>query len=600
MKYFERLYLLHLCKFMALMKLPLLFSLIFSVSSLYAQLYVSPSEKSDSYLYVKDRLLFVENEIVLTENHKNETKASIYLRKESQLLQGIKNSNQNKGRGEISVFQEGTSNSYDYNYWGFPVVVNDENAQLNDFIYEPLSRTESRKARLISSLDGHSTPLSISSRWIYTFSGTSYSNWLYLGDHFDLRPGEGFTMKGVKGNNLNEIEDRTINPGSLQTYDFRGIPNDGKIELPVLKDQILLVGNPYPSALDLDKFLIENTASTGIAYFWDSKVSGDSHSLSDYEGGYGTYSPGVGIYVPPVFIKYSNGEETGETGLMYTRKISPIAQGFMIKGKTDGKIVFQNSQRLYQKEQTNISEFKSPESITSSLKLKVEVDSAYITQLVLAFREDTTPDEDHAMDARKMDRVPQDVSWDISNEAYVINVRPKKDEELIPLKLILDKESVLKFSVSEMINFNPDRLFIYDSKDDLYFGIKTGSLKLTLAKGEYNGRFFISFIEKLPPGVSDPQIPEGFKGKPPNILLNTIDIFQNNLQEQLEVKILYETELKEFRLYDLNGKLIFSQNFKGRQKEFQLPTGKLGNAVYIVKINTTDNKELTKKVGIKN
>lgn len=581
------------------MKLPLLFLLIFSMSSLYAQLYISPSEKSDSYFYVKDRLIFVEKEIALTENHENETKASIYLRKESQLLQGIKNTNQNKGTGKISLFQEGTSNAFDYNYWGFPVMGNDGNPRLDDYLYEPISNTESRKARLISELDGSSTPLKISKRWIYTFSGTTYSNWQFLGDHFDLKPGEGFSMKGVNGKNLNEIEGDAINPGNSQTYDLRGMPNDGKIELPILKDQILLVGNPYPSALDLDKFLIENTASTGIAYFWDSKPDGNSHYLSEYEGGYGTYSPGVGIYVPAVFVKPGGGE-TGETGHIYSRKVSPVAQGFMIKGRTDGKIVFQNTQRLYEKEQKNISEFKNPDSKSSSVKLTVEVDSAYITQLVLAFREDATPDEDHAMDARKMDRVPKDISWEISNDAYVINVRPKKDEELIPLKITLDETSLLKFSVSEFVNFNPDRLFIYDAEDDLYFGIKTGSLTLTLAKGEYSDRFFVSFIERLPAGIADAQSPDDSKTKPPNILLNTIDIFQNNLQEQLEVKILYETHLQEIKLYDLNGKLIFNQNFKGSQKEFQLPTGKLGNAVYIVKIKTSDNKELTKKVGVKN
>ena len=585
---------------MAFMRLPLLFSLIFSISGLYAQLHISPSSQGDSYIYVKDRLLFVKNDIQLVENHKKETGANLYLRKEAQLLQGIKNPNLNKGNGNISIFQEGTSNAFDYNYWGIPVLVGEGDHQLNDFIYEPLSRTESRNAKLISALDGSSDPLSISNRWIYTFSGISYSNWQYAGNHFNLKPGEGFTMKGVNGINLNEVEGIKINPGNAQTYDFRGIPNDGRIELPVIKDELILVGNPYPSAIDLDKFLIENTSSTGIAYFWDSKKNGNSHYLADYEGGYGTYSPGVGIYVPPAFIKYSDGTETGETGLNYNRKISPVAQGFMLMGKTDGKIYFQNSHRLYQKENLSTSEFKSSEYAVPVMRLNIESDSAYIRQLVLALSPDSSAEEDHAMDARNMNHTPADVSWSIANESFVINVRPKVDEELIPLIIKLKESTELKFSIAELTNFNPDRIFIYDSQDDLYFSIKTGYLKLSLPKGEYQDRFFVSFIEKLP--VENPNInaPEAYKPKPANILLNTLDIFQNNRHEQLEVKVLYDSALKEIRLYDLNGKLVFGEKIKGNQKEFNLPTGKLSNAVYIVKVNTSDNKELTKKIGVKN
>ncbi len=585
---------------MAFMRLLLLFSVIFNISGLHAQLYISPSSQADSYIYVKDRLIFVKNDIQLEENHKKETGSNLYLRKEAQLLQGIKNTNLIKGNGNISVLQEGTSNAFDYNYWGMPVLVGGDEHQINEFIYEPLSKTESRNAKLISALNGNSDPLSISNRWIYTFSGTSYSNWQYLGNHFDLKPGQGFTMKGVDGINLNDIEGIKVNPGNAQTYDFRGLPNDGRIELPIRKNELILVGNPYPSAIDLDKFLIENTASTGIAYFWDSKKNGNSHYLADYEGGYGTYSPGVGIYVPPAFIKYSNGSETGETGLNYSRKVSPVAQGFMLMGKVDGKINFQNSHRLYQKEKAGISEFKSPENSISSMKLNIEIDSLYIKQLVLALSPDSSPEEDHAMDARSMNQTPADVSWSIANEPFVINVRPKRDEELIPLQIALEKETDLKFSISDLHNFNPDRIFIYDSKDDLYFSIKTGYLKISLPKGEYRDRFFVSFIEKLPMENPNINAPEAYKPKPANILLNTLDIFQNNRQEQLEVKVLYDSALKEIRLYDLNGKLVFSEKIKGNQKEFNLPTGKLSNAVYIVKVNTSDNKELTKKIGVKN
>ncbi|SDR72706.1 T9SS type A sorting domain-containing protein [Gramella sp. MAR_2010_147] len=582
------------------MRLPFFFLVFFSTSTIYAQLYISPSDKSDSYLYAKDRLVFVRNNIHLNKNHNKDTEASFYLRKGAQLLQGEKLKNLNTGDGSISVFQRGTSNAFDYNYWGLPVIVYPAKQLLPDYLNDPLTNTESRKVIFTSALEGQSDPLSIANRWIYTYSGTDYSSWQYLGDHFDLLPGEGFTMKGVNGSNYNKVEGEMVNPGSAQIYDFRGTPNDAKIELPIEKEQVLLLGNPYPSALDLDKFLFENTSTTGIAYFWDSKKNGNSHYLADYEGGYGTYSPGTGIYIPAIFKRYGDGTITGEIGQIYPRKIIPIAQGFMVIGKNNGKIHFQNSQRLYQKEALGVSTFKSPEITNSSLILSIELDSTYIQELGLAFLENSTINEDHALDARKMNESPQEVSWVISEEKFVVNARPKIDKELIPLKISLSKTSILKFYVSEFNNFNPDRLFVYDAKDDLYYGIKTGSLKISLPEGDYNDRFFISFIEKLASEENIKEEPVAGDSKPPLVLLNTIDIFQNNLIEQLEIKILYDTHLSNLKIYDLNGKLFLNQNFRSKEKEFYFPTGNLSNAVYIVKVKTTDNKELTKKIGIKN
>ncbi len=582
------------------MKLPLLFSAIFITGSLYSQLYVAPSENSDSFMYVKDRLLFVKNEVELHENRNESTEASLYLRKEAQLVQGSSGENLNKGDGKISVYQQGTSNAYDYNYWSLPVKVKgDKNYQLNDFIFEPMGQTESRKSALTSSLNGSASPLTISQKWIYAFSGTEYSNWQYAGDHFDLLPGEGFSMKGVDGINNRVIEGNAINQGAAQTYDFRGMPNSGNIELPVAKDQILLVGNPYPSAMNLDMFLLENTATTGIAYFWDSRKNGDSHMLSDYEGGYGTYSPGAGIYLPAIFKKYPTGTETGNTGNLYDRKFCPIGQGFMVIGKENGKIWFTNQQRFYQKEEAGISQFKSQLENIASLRLNIEMDSSFTRQLALALRSDATLKEDHAMDARNLDNPPSDISWDIEGENFVINVLPAKEKDLIPLFISLHKNTALRFSVGEITNFNPDRLLLYDARDELYYGIKSGSLKMELPAGDYRNRFYITFIDKLPVAETPPEVNYPVS-KPKNVLLNSIDIFQNNNEERLEVKILYESSFSNIRLYDLNGKLIFNQNFKEKQKEYYLSTGKLSSAVYIVKVTTSDNKELTKKVNIKN
>ena len=89
------------------MKNLLLFStLLITTAGAFAQLSVKPNGTTDSYVYVKDQVLYVANEINLTRNTNgpSTTEASIYLRDNGQLIQGGTTST-NSGNGQLSVQQ---------------------------------------------------------------------------------------------------------------------------------------------------------------------------------------------------------------------------------------------------------------------------------------------------------------------------------------------------------------------------------------------------------------------------------------------------------------------------------------------------------------
>ncbi|MFT4670194.1 MAG: hypothetical protein ACI9M9_002517, partial [Flavobacteriaceae bacterium] len=95
-------------------------ALLFTVSSV-AQLYVKPNGSEASYMYVKDEVLFVEDDINLAANPSGATEASIYFRDGAQLVQGT-GTTDSSGDGYISILQNNTdSDAYDYAYWGSPV-----------------------------------------------------------------------------------------------------------------------------------------------------------------------------------------------------------------------------------------------------------------------------------------------------------------------------------------------------------------------------------------------------------------------------------------------------------------------------------------------
>ncbi|MFZ0489852.1 MAG: T9SS type A sorting domain-containing protein [Salegentibacter sp.] len=571
----------------------------------FSQLSISPSPVGASYVFVKDEVLFVQQDVHLEKNNSSQLEASLYLRGDAQLIQGEKVSNLNSGNGLLSLFQEGTSNAYDYNYWSLPVADNlSNNNQFGSVFFEPLDVTKSIPAKMISGLDGTANPLSISRKWLYKFSGKQYNDWQYIGDSFDVLPGEGFTMKGVNGINSIAIFGILNNPGSQQRYDFRGKPNDGEIRLKINKDQAVLTGNPYPSALDLKQFLLENPASTGIAYFWDSRPGGSSHYLQDYEGGYGLYSPGANAYVPAVFEAYDgNGEAadlTGGYGQLYGREFAPVAQGFMLIGQQDGTIVFKNSYRRFQKENPENSEFKKPlsgETTTNeipNLRLNISFNRLYTRQLLLAFNERATSGVDRAMDAQSFSDLDSDAGWKFEDGNYIVDVRPFNSEDKIPLSVQLKEDSGLVFQITSFKDFQPLDIFLFDAEDNAYYNIAGESKSFQLPKGNYPQRFFLCFRDF---SVVPNALASAKEIKP---IKNSVDIFQNNERSQLEVRLPEETDLKELKLHNLNGAVVFSSKINEKERHLEFPTSGLQNAVYIVELFTSDNKKLVKKVNIKN
>lgn len=473
----------------------------------FSQLYITPSNIQDSFIYVEDQLLYVTQDVNLQINNKAETKASIYLRNEAQLIQGNENS-VNTGNGLLSVFQEGNATAYTYNYWGSPVTTTSADNSFGKLFFEPLGKTHSIPAGITSALNGSAKPLNISNKWIYKLSGQGYSDWVYIGNNFSLSPGEGFTMKGVDGtNNSVVLYGVDNNPGNKQRYDFRGKPNSGTISLNVKKEEILLLGNPYPSALDLNLFLIQNTNTTGIAYFWDSNAI-DSHYLKEYEGGYGAYSPAVtgNGYVPPIFYKYdetgNTTDQTSERGNHYARKFSPVGQGFLIEGSGDGMVFFKNKHRIYNKENIESSQFRSQSSTTmkkdemSVLRLQVEFQNLYIRELLLAFDSKSTTGIDRAKDAINLTPVNTDAGWFINSEILIIHVRPQYDNDFIPLAITVETESEAKIRLSNSENLDSG-IFLLDSENGIYYDLKNQEVKFSLSPGVYTNRFFLTFHNSL-------------------------------------------------------------------------------------------------------
>lgn len=582
-------------------------SVLFSLNSVFAQIYV----KDNSFIFNKGTVVYAKGNLEL-----NGANSNFYLRNGGQFLQGTTSISTNQGIGKLSVFQEGTVNNFAYNYWCSPVgnasaVSGNEDFGITMFTI-PTTNTLSTAATISSATyNGSSSAgaLTIASYWIFKFlSQSTYSGWVQSGAATNIAAGQGFTMKGTSGSDLTNVGESTVNnPGSAQRYDFRGKPNDGDITVTVATGNYTLTGNPYPSALHVNAFLLDvsNTACNGIAYFWEQKKTVNSHVLLSYQGGYGTYSPvslvSNGIYVPATFDTYNidgTFNVTGaSSGLVIERKYAPIGQGFMVKGLANGTITLKNSHRDF-KNEGNFSQFErnsnSQHSETlnpigvetiSQIRLNTIVNNQYTKQMALAFIQESTDGVDRGIDAISpvADNLPNDVYFFLDNNKYVIQGVNFDINKRISIGIKSTDNASFEFDASTIVNFDPSQdIYLYDRQEGTYHDIKNDTYIVILPTGIYNNRFEITFKNDAL-SASNP-------------IKENVVVFQNNTNQLLTVSNPNLLDLKSVTLFDISGKKIFSHLNLASNSSYAFSTAALSDGVYLAKIQCSDGKNKVQKI----
>ncbi|MEZ7495635.1 T9SS sorting signal type C domain-containing protein [Leeuwenhoekiella aequorea] len=635
-----------------------------------AQLYIKSSTGgADAYLYNKGEILYVTQDIGMDGNP-NQTGGNLYLRNEGQLIQGSDTS-ENSGTGVVSVFQKNSMNKWDYHFWTSPVGDPDSNEALDyaatnsgnkrfyqgsnngGGIYQPTT-TEllSNPITFTTGYDGvitGSNQLQFSSYWLYKYvAKNGYSGYEKVSAGTDLNPGEGYTMKGIGDNTTPTSE----------TIDFRGIPNNGTISVKVLADNLTMVGNPYSSAMNLSFYLLSNSGASattlancfgtsnstgrsaasnsinGNAYFWESDPTVQSHYLVDYEGGYGTYTPGpcnsVGTYTPAVFVRYDNdgneiaGSATGDSGQDIKRHFAPIGQGFFVEGTTAGEVVAKNEFRVFVKESPeNLSQFKnktdkfSKSTLTQNSNYEVStlragfqtfdnrgylilpefnlqtfINNTYNRLLKGIMYEGATLQADIAMDGYNISELSTDVSFNLSDtdRPIITNYFPYDLEVKLPLTINGAKESnTYRMQISDLNFITDDGIWLHDKVTDEYHDILDNSYEFTLPKGVYPDRYEITFKDF---NAATLEVVEEVK--------KSFAVYQNNSRAELTVLNPLETELKEISVFDITGRLLASKINEGTNNKVVISSSNWSDGIYIVKVITRDNVEFSKKVSVIN
>ncbi len=269
---------------------------------------------------------------------------------------------------ESSTFR---NNAYDMTYWSSPIA----NANIDNVFTGVNPNRIYHYDQSQSSASDPNDP-------------TFWNTWRLASGNMTV--GKGYATEGVSG---------TI---GKQEISYTGKPNNGIIDVDVIEwpdnddnNDFNLIGNPYPSAIDIELFFDNNLAMIDpTVYLWTHNTpisNGDSGDFSFDD--YATYN-------------YTGGTAAG-AGPVPDKNIGS-SQGFFMRAINSGIVQFNNSMRI---ENANDQFFKVEASKESTVNiderdriwLNLKTDKGGFNQLLIGFMPKATEGVDRGYDALKFE-----------------------------------------------------------------------------------------------------------------------------------------------------------------------------------------------------
>lgn len=513
---------------------------------------------------------------------------------ESQLIQTHTGANANTiTSGKILIDQQGYASVYQFNYWSSPInnsgtfsllggKFDGTDSSINSFNpQQMLFNTGTPYNGSPSVVDGGSnvvTALTVNAQWFYTYlQGTGlYSDWVSIDENSVLNPGVGYTMKGT--NTLL----------SNQNYVFYGAPNDGEYLLPINAGEQSLLGNPYPSALDANKFINDNILLFDALYFWVDGGS-NSHTLTDYLGGYAIRNL-TGGTPPSIASPLISG--IGSSGSVTAPKqYVSVGQGFFVDAYGSGSIVFDNSQRIFKTELSGDSVFyrsESSETVIDDQYIRIgyEDPEGFHRQLLLGFLPNSTADINYNIgyDALLTEYRNDDLFFVIENDLdkkYAIQGLDGFNNTIeLPLGLLISEVGDHNIMLDEVQNFT-QTVYLKDNVLNTTHNLSESNFNVNLPIGEHLDRYSIVFLPQET--LSTQQVERA-----------NLDVYYDG-NGNINVINTDRVALNSIKVFNVLGQEILKLNDNLNNNERIVIPFNNSDGIYFVNIETINSK-LTKKI----
>ncbi|WP_218597803.1 T9SS type A sorting domain-containing protein [Polaribacter sp. NJDZ03] len=530
--------------------------------------------QGSSVLSISNNALVVLNNIHINVN------AQIRILGSGQFIQVHDGDRNVTGNGKLLIDQKSeTPNVYRYNYWSSPVVEFEGGNNyrvskiMKDARGELLASSTLSDINFISGYDGAATnPIQIASHWIWTYSGTSNNNWVQVKETGAINKGFGYIMKSTG-----------VNP---QYFTFSGSPLDGDISFNISGNTNSLIGNPYAGTLDGHAFILNNENTIdGTLYFWEhsGEATDSGHVKGGYEGGYAQLTYGMGVAATSVVG--INGLTDSYSYTTPTRYIA-VGQGFFIYSDADGGTVnFNNKQRSYQATAPHFFKGQQKKIANSTLPiLKLGMDFTnkdYLKihrQIGVSFNENHSYAFDYGYESVMIDVQASDIFWNFEEmnhkKLVIAGVEDISDALKVPLTILVDSDEPLFLRIDELENIDR-KIYLFDAVENTTRELKTDEVvELTLSKGTYDDRFFITFNEAKVLSVSN------------EVLDFSLRVYMDNNSNAISIRNNTNLFIENVAIFNVLGQQIKAWNPNVVDEKIDLEVGNLSTSIYIVKVKT--------------
>ncbi|QBN19617.1 hypothetical protein [Flavobacterium nackdongense] len=346
---------------------------------------------------------------------------------------------------------------------------------------------------------------------------------------------------------------------------FAGIPNNGTITTALVNngdgERFNLVGNPYPSPINIAQFMADNSANiTPTLYFW-RKTNGSS------SGAYCTWAGGV-------FVSNNEPEATDPGGIIQT------GQGFFVEALGSATtLVFNNGQRIA----NNTNQFfKTKSTNRSTIWLNATSPAGAFAQMAVSYTTNATLGVD-ASDGKYFNDGAIALNSFLNDTDYAIQGRPMPFDftDAVPLSFKTTNSGQYTIAIDHLDGLfsSLPEIILKDNDNGIETNLKLSSYNFIAAAGMTNTRFSLKYQKSL--GLEIPNLDE----KDVLVYLN---------QEKINVLSKLST-ITNVKIYDLKGRLLAEKD-KIDAKEISFDDLKFAEQVLIVKIRLDNDQLINKKV----
>ncbi|HIC32961.1 MAG TPA: T9SS type A sorting domain-containing protein [Flavobacteriaceae bacterium] len=516
----------------------------------------------------------------------------------------------NNAAGTSSVIKETAliNNWYEYTYWSSPVT--GETVEDAFFTANPDRRfyfNAANFADLFYEVGNNNTLTAYSATDTLDDIDDNGDDWQYASGI--MTPGVGyaatlsptsFSIGGGSGNNFAHIFSGPFNNGLINVAVVR---NDDSSTSAIPDNNWNFIGNPYPSAIDVDLFMAANQYSTsntdgtldGSIYLWSQNTPPSNNNNGNQQLNFSDADYAVinGI-----------GETAGGDGITPTRHIAS-GQGFFVNyddnATTPGTVVFNNGMRV--KANNNLF-FRNSNTATAALnnendnfhveklRLNLTSDNGVFNQILIAYNTLATNDFDGAYyDAVKNLSSNTAVKFGskILNNPNLFAIQAKNisdlnENEIVPLAFSTSINVATLYTISivdvqgNFLANNP--IYLKDNLNSTIHDLTASDYNFTSVVGEFNNRFEIVFNNA-------------------SLSIDNNEITSNNLSiielenDNIMFKVDQNFTIQSIQIFDTLGKEVY--NFKGENSTETYNMKELSSSLYIAKVTLNNGQTITKK-----